>query len=168
MASAGHAQTRHYLSDEEAIGRAMQGADTVCVDTLRLSQVDRESLGSDLGGVVVDSVYAFHRAMVGDNVLTRAVVVNSLGQYEPITFVVALGGDGTVRSVEIMVYRESRGGEVRRRAFLEQFEGTGPDDGLRAGDDIQNITGATISSRAVTNGVRLALRLQKMLWSRKN
>jgi hypothetical protein len=162
-ANAAGAQTRVYLGENEAIARVLQGAGNISADTLRLSPAEIDDLSRGLNGVLVDSVYVFHEAIVGDTVSSRAVIVSSMGQYEPITFIVALRGSGEVERVEIMVYRESRGGEVRRRAFLEQFEGRSGADPIRLGDDIMHVTGATISSRAVANGVRLAFRLQERL-----
>jgi len=163
FAGVARAQTRVYLSEDEAIARVLHEAGSVRADTLRLSGADRRDLAREFGGVVVDSVVVFHEALDAGTVVRRAVIVSAVGQYQPITFVVALDAGGVVDRVEIMVYRESRGGEVRRRAFLEQFEGKGAGDPIRLDADIMHITGATISSRAVADGVRFALELQQRL-----
>jgi Na+-translocating ferredoxin:NAD+ oxidoreductase RnfG subunit len=112
---------------------------------------------------MVDSSYVFHSACENGKRERSVVVMNVLGQYEPITFYVAIGSAGNVERVEIMAYRESRGSEVRRRAFLQQFDDKNAGDPLRCGNDIRNVSGATISSRAVARGVRLALALYAML-----
>ena len=46
---------------------------------------------------------------------------------------------------------------MSRRRFLNQYRGKGPQSALRINKDILNITGATVSSRAVTIGVRKAI-----------
>ena len=57
------------------------------------------------------------------------------------------------------VFRESRGGEVKRKRFTKQFRGKTLDSPLRLGRDVDGVTGATYSSRAVVGGVRRALEL---------
>ena len=59
----------------------------------------------------------------------------------------------------ILVYRESRGGEVRRQRFLRQYRGKDGRDPIRINRDIINITGATMSVRALNTGVRKSLSL---------
>ena len=53
--------------------------------------------------------------------------------------------------------------EVSRRRFLNQYRGKGPDSPLRINRDILNITGATVSSRAVTLGVKKVLAAFRVL-----
>ena len=80
-----------------------------------------------------------------------------IGKHELITYALALGADGAVRGIEIMDYRESRGGEIRTAAWRSQFVGKHYGDKLALGDTIRNITGATLSCRNVTNGVKRLL-----------
>ena len=56
--------------------------------------------------------------------------------------------------MEILTYRESHGHEVRLPSWRGQFVGKGPSAPLRVGEDISNISGATLSCRHVTDGVR--------------
>jgi thiamine biosynthesis lipoprotein len=58
-----------------------------------------------------------------------------------------------VRFVEIVSYRESHGGEIRREPFRAQFVGKRLSDPLVLSRDVRNIAGATISCRALTDGV---------------
>jgi Na+-translocating ferredoxin:NAD+ oxidoreductase RnfG subunit len=80
-----------------------------------------------------------------------------LGKHEFITYAVGLSPDGRVAGIEIMEYRESYGGEVRNAAWRAQFAGKGAADPLKLDADIRNITGATLSSRHITDGVRRLL-----------
>ena len=56
-----------------------------------------------------------------------------------------------------MAYRESRGGEVRHANFLKQYQNVGllPDNFLNK--NIDGISGATLSVRAMGRMARLAL-----------
>ena len=80
------------------------------------------------------------------------MVDNVKGKARPITYLVSFDPTGSILSMEILAYRESHGGEVRSPMFLEQFAGKSRTDALTVGKDIRNISGATISSRALTRG----------------
>ena len=82
------------------------------------------------------------------------IVDRVVGKHEFITFAVALSVDGAVQRVEILEYREAYGGEVRNPAWRQQFVGKRFGAQLQLGKDIKNISGATLSSRHVTDGVR--------------
>ena len=79
---------------------------------------------------------------------------NEIGRSYPITFMVVINPNGTVKDVEIMVYREPHGWEVRFESFLSQFFGRNGGDPF---DNINNITGATLSVRSMTKGVKKAV-----------
>ena len=159
----GAAQKRVYLTEEKALEKVLGKTVTTREQTISLSGAEADMLESEFNITILDSVYIFHQAVEDGNVVRSAVIMNILGQHQPITFIVGILPDGEVDRVEIMVYRESRGSEVRRGAFLKQFEKKSLDDPIRVHDDIKNITGATISSRAVSDGVRLALWLHQRL-----
>jgi Na+-translocating ferredoxin:NAD+ oxidoreductase RnfG subunit len=60
----------------------------------------------------------------------------------------------TVKQTQVVSYSWERGRDVRKPDFTRQFEGKGPDSPLQIGEDIDAMTGATLSSRAMTRGVR--------------
>ena len=89
------------------------------------------------------------------------VIDSVIGKSFPITFMVVLNVDGTVRDVEIMVYREPRGWEVRYKSFLGQYLGRNAESDFR---EIHSITGATLSVNGVTRGVQKAVAAYKVLY----
>jgi Na+-transporting NADH:ubiquinone oxidoreductase subunit C len=99
------------------------------------------------------------QAMAGEMPLGWVAVDQVIGKTEAITFAVAIDSHGTVKSVEILEYRESHGGEVRLPAWRRQFVGKRAKDAIRLDTDIRNISGATLSCRHVTDGVRRLVRL---------
>ncbi len=82
-----------------------------------------------------------------------------LGKHEFITYAVGLSANGAVKQIEILEYRESYGGEVRGAKWRAQFIGKTAEAPLRLDQDITNISGATLSSRHVAEGVRRVLAL---------
>jgi hypothetical protein len=85
------------------------------------------------------------------------IVDEVLGKHEYITYAVVLTAGGAVRSIEILEYRESYGYEVKDGKWRSQFTGKTARDPLRLDNDIKNISGATLSSRHLTEGVRRVL-----------
>lgn len=63
-----------------------------------------------------------------------------------------------VKRATLVSYPWSRGREVGRRSFTRQFEGKGPKDAIEIGKDIDAVTGATVSCRAMAAGVREAVK----------
>jgi hypothetical protein len=93
----------------------------------------------------------------GERLVGYFVVDEVYGKHEYITYAVALEVDGRVRQIEILVYRESYGYEIRNSAWRAQFIGKKSGDPLRLDDDIKNISGATMSCRHISEGVRRLL-----------
>lgn len=87
------------------------------------------------------------------------VVDRVIGKAELITYALALDATGTVKSLEILDYRETHGGEIRLAAWRRQFVGKNAQAPVQVDQDIRNISGATLSSRHVTDGVRRILQL---------
>jgi Na+-translocating ferredoxin:NAD+ oxidoreductase RnfG subunit len=79
---------------------------------------------------------------------------NVIGKHEYIDIAVGLTSAGAVQGVEVLVYRETYGGEVRRPKWLAQFHGKKKEAALEVDKDIKNISGATLSSVHITEGVR--------------
>ena len=101
---------------------------------------------------------AVYRVSRDGALLGFAEVRNVKGKEQPITYLVAVDSSGAARDIDILVYRESQGGEVAYDSWRKQFRGKTTADPVQIGKDIRNISGATISSNAVTRSVRLALR----------
>jgi Na+-translocating ferredoxin:NAD+ oxidoreductase RnfG subunit len=85
------------------------------------------------------------------------VVDEVVGKHEFITYAIGLNADGSVKQVEIMDYRESYGYEIRNAQWRNQFVGKTSAAPLKLDDDIQNVSGATLSCRHVTDGVKRVL-----------
>jgi len=88
------------------------------------------------------------------------------GKMNFITYLVGLTPAGTVRDVDVLVYRESYGGEIAYESFRRQFRDKSAADPLLPGRDVKNISGATISVHAITGGIRRILATYELLRSR--
>jgi len=97
------------------------------------------------------------KAMSGERLLGYFIVDYVIGKHLAIDYAVALSPEGEVREVEILTYRESYGGEINNPDWRKQFVGKTARSSLALNDDIRNISGATLSSRHVTEGVKRVL-----------
>ncbi|MBT9159470.1 MAG: Electron transport complex subunit RsxD [Dehalococcoidia bacterium] len=77
----------------------------------------------------------------------------------PITLLVGVGDDGALTGVVVTDHAETpgMGSQVAVREFLGQFDGKTHEDDIALERDVSGITGATISARAVTAGIRNAV-----------
>jgi uncharacterized protein with FMN-binding domain len=85
------------------------------------------------------------------------VVERVVGKHEYITVAIGINPNGTVKQIEIMDYRESYGYEVRDTSWRAQFVGKSASSPLQLGADIKNISGATLSSKHIADGVKRVL-----------
>lgn len=81
------------------------------------------------------------------------------GKWGPIHYILALNPKGEIINVIVLDYHERRGKPVSKSSFLNQFFGKTIHDPVKLRRDINGVTGATISSRAMTDGIRKLLYL---------
>lgn len=75
----------------------------------------------------------------------------------PFPIWVIVSPDEKVLDVQIPKYPHKKGRSVRKRSFLDQFKGIAYGKPLKLGEQVDGVTGATSSAKAITGGVRSAL-----------
>jgi FMN-binding domain len=100
--------------------------------------------------------------------LGEIFLLDVIGQSQPVTFAVGVKEDGTLQDVQVMVYREPHGDEIREKRFRAQFAGKKLQDPLVVGKDIDAISGATISSNSAAYAARKGLVLADLLRRRSS
>ena len=142
-----------YLSADQAAKLMFPDADAFEVRSVTLDAVQMQQLEAQ--GVRARSAnWAVRVARHAGATLGFVVTDDVVGKVELISYAVGIALDGTVKQIEILSYRESHGFEIRLPAWRKQFVGKGTASPLRIGDDISNISGATLSCTHVTDGVR--------------
>lgn len=76
-----------------------------------------------------------------------------VGKHEMIDMAVALTNEGKIKGLRVMRYVESYGDEVKHPKWLAQFIGRDNSEHLKLDRHIDNISGATLSCRHITDGV---------------
>ncbi len=104
-----------------------------------------------------DEAELYHTVYDADGELLGYVVENVAGGYEgDIRYYAMVDNDGYIEGIEIVEHSETPGlgSEIESENFREQFVGKNYQDPLAAGDDLDIISGATISSQAVIGSLR--------------
>jgi Na+-translocating ferredoxin:NAD+ oxidoreductase RnfG subunit len=150
-----------YLTKKQALEIAFPGADTIEKERKWLTEGQKQAIAKISLVEIEENRFTFFAGKKDGKPMGYMLIDHIIGKSFPITFMTVLNVDGTVRDVEIMVYREPRGWEVKYPSFMSQFFG------MNAGSDFRNInsiTGATLSVRAITKGVKKAVAAYKVLF----
>ena len=94
-------------------------------------------------------------------------ILDEIGKEKPITTGIVIN-NGKIELVKVLVFRESRGWEVRHDFFTDQFKLAKLKDTGQLDRDIDNVSGATLSVRAVSKLARIALLLDKKIQPKKS
>jgi Na+-translocating ferredoxin:NAD+ oxidoreductase RnfG subunit len=142
-----------YMTAEQAAKLMFPEAERFEAHALTLDAAQMQQLAAR--GVAPRSAqWNVQAALRGTQLLGYVVADAVIGKFELIGYAVGLAADGSVKQVEILSYRESHGHEIRLPAWRKQFVGKTAAAPLRVGEDISNISGATLSCSHVTEGVR--------------
>jgi hypothetical protein len=145
-----------YLTGDQAQAALFPEADRFQTREVSLDDHERAALQSRLQ-LPVRPKWVVRLAFRGEKLIGAAIVDDVIGKFDRITFAAGSSVDGVVRQVEILSYRESHGGEVRQESWRKEFAGKREDAPLRVGDDISNISGATLSCNHLADGVRRSI-----------
>lgn len=143
-----------YLSAEAAQRSLFPKAQAFEELALALTETQRQLVDREAGVQAPHGNIRVWAARADGNLIGYVFVDEVVGRQDFITYAVGIDASGKLRPVEVLEYRESHGGEIRNRRWLEQFDGRTSTQQLRFGTDIKNIAGATLSSEHVTAGVR--------------
>jgi len=95
--------------------------------------------------------------------LGYAYVSKAPSKTDQFDYLVLLDSDLTIIKAKILIYREDYGGEIGSKRWLKQFIGKTKTDEFRYGDNIDAISGATISVRSMTKAMDDLMKSLKIL-----
>ena len=154
-------QLQVYLTKKQAFEIAFPGADEIKKERLWPTKEEIRAIEEIYMYKIYETRFTFYTGIKNGKSMGSMLIDNIIGKSFPITFMTVLNTDGTVRDVEIMVYREPQGWEVRYKSFRSQFFGT---DSSSNSNEILSISGATLSVRAIKSGVYKAMAAYKVLY----
>jgi len=153
-------ETNHaeiFMTEEDAVKIMFPKSERIRKAVLRLSQGKKEAIEERIGWKFPEESFEVYIGETGDTIDGYAMVHNTIGKHKHMTYMVGVDARGACTDVELLVFREARGSEVRRKRFNAQYEGKTVSDPIRINKDIINISGATMSVRSISAGVKRVL-----------
>jgi len=92
-----------------------------------------------------------------------AYLSKGFGKINEFDYMLVFNKDLTILKVRVLVYREGQGGEIGSTRWLKQFIGKSDTEKMKFGYDIQNISGATLSARSLTEDAKKVIGKMKEL-----
>jgi len=153
-----------YLTPEDAAKLMFPESDHIRSEVITITEDQKRLIVERIGWHFPESTFDCFIGETKGTIDGWAFIQHTIGKHKPMTYMVGVAPDGEVTNVEILVYRESRGSEVRKKRFNYQYQGKTVDDPIRINRDLINISGATMSVRSMSAGVKRALVLADELY----
>jgi hypothetical protein len=146
-----------YLREEEGLKIMFPKSERVRKETIKLSSDKKSLIEERIGWKFPEEAFEVYIGETGTQIDGYAVVQNTIGKHKPMTYMVGVDNKGFISDIELLVFREARGSEVRQKRFNAQYEGKSVLDPVRINKDIINISGATMSVRSMSAGIKRVL-----------
>jgi len=146
-----------FLTEEEALKLIFPSSERIRKDFIRLTDEKKSQIEERIGWKFPEESFEVYIGETGTKIDGYALIQNTIGKHKPMTYMVGIDDRGRVSDVELLVFREARGSEVRTKRFNYQYEGKTCLDPVRINKDIINISGATMSVRSMSAGVKRGL-----------
>jgi hypothetical protein len=146
-----------FLNEEQALEALLPNSQRIRKEVLHLRPEQKALVESRIGWKFPEESFDVYIGESGADIDGYAMLHNTIGKHKPMTYMVGVDKKGKVLGVELLVFRESRGSEVGKKRFNYQYEGKTVFDPVRINRDIINISGATMSVRSMSAGVKRVL-----------
>ncbi len=157
------AQAEDYLSIPQAQQVLFPDASIFLESAINLSDAQVKAIKKQAGVRQRSNSQQTWRAEKDGQLLGWFLVDDVIGKHEFITYGAAISPEGKVLGIEILSYRETRGGQVRAAEWRDHFKGKTLNDAFKLNKDIPNISGATLSCRNITDGVKRLLVIHQLV-----
>ena len=146
-----------FLTVEEAVELMFPESDLIQKELVQMTAEQKATIQERIGWNFPEEVFEIYVGKTKGKIDGYAVLQNTIGKHKHMTYMVGVDSRGRVFNVELLVFREARGSEVGRKRFSYQYHGKDLGDPIRINRDIINISGATMSVRSMSAGVKRGL-----------
>ncbi len=150
-----------YMSIDQAKALIFPQADEFVANPVQLTPEQMQEIEKLSGVRGRTNQHQIWQAMSKGQLVGWFCIDQVIGKHELITYALGINADGSVRQFQIVEYLEAYGYQVRELKWRDQFVGKTTENPLQVGTDIGNISGATMSVRHVTDGIKRLLFLHK-------
>lgn len=146
-----------FMTEADAVKTILPKSEHIRKEIITLGAERKTQIEERIGWKFPEQSFEVYIGETGNQVDGYALVQHTIGKHKPMTYMVGVDSNGLVSDVELLVFREARGSEVGRKRFNSQYEGKSVSDPIRINKDIINITGATMSVRSMSAGIKRVL-----------
>jgi len=164
--ASGTAHAKVFYSRSEALALAFPDADRIDDESILLGDEQAGRIEQLAKSRLESRLVRIHRGYRGGELLGYAFIDVHTVRTLPEAFLVVLSPEGSVRTVRVLAFHEPLEYMPSAR-WYQQFDQKTIAAPLRLGGDVHAIVGATLSSRAATEGVRRALALYQVLVAKR-
>lgn len=152
-----------YMSVDQARMLIFDKAQEFIPNPIELTPDQIKQLEAQSGVKTRTPKHPIWKAMANGKFLGWFIIDQVIGKHELITYAVGLNPDGSLKQFQVIEYKEAWGSQVKDLKWRDQFVGKTTGDPLKVGTDIVNISGGTMSSNSMTNGLKRLLFLHHLV-----
>jgi len=154
FASSSVSEAATLMTLKDFLKKELAGAPKISKETFSLNEEQKKTLHS-LAPDSQDGEFTFYYAKSNEGKLQIACsTVSQQGKEGPLSIGICFEPQGLVKSVVILESEEDHGRKIAEAAWLKQFSGKKVSDAFQVGQDVNGISGATRSSKAVSEALR--------------
>lgn len=155
-----------FKTKNEALLQAFPEKDSVARKVLFLTEKQVEEIQKLAKAKLESKIITYYVGSTADSVLGYAFFETSIVRTKPATFMVVVNPDGKVKYIEILAFYEPAD-YLPTNNWYNLFKEKQLNEDLWPKRGIHNITGATLSVRAITLGVRKILAIFEIAISKE-
>lgn len=155
-------QAGKYPTADEAVRQLLPGAETYERETVLLVEADKTAASDFSAQKDITALVTRYVAKNASGVIGYAYLDKHMVRTLPETLIVALDADGKLRGIKVLAFREPEE-YIAHEGWMEQFKGKTVQDEIRMKRNIDGITGATLTARAVTQCARRTMAIHEVL-----
>ncbi len=150
------AQAKFFMNQTDALAKAFPGASRVERQTAFLTADQVKAIEAASRTKVDSSIVTYYTGFQGESKLGAALFDTRVVRTMPMTYMTVIRPDGTIAFVEVLAFHEPED-YLPRFSWLNLFRNKRLSANLRLRQDIPNVTGASLTSLAISDGIRQML-----------
>ncbi len=160
------AESKVYLTQEEALRSAFPPPTQVERQTLYLSEAEALKIAKEAGSPLGGSVFSYYVGKRGSEIAGYAWFDTHIVRTLPETIMVLLRPDGRIQRIDILSFAEPED-YFPKEPWRAQFSGKDLDADLALRRGIRGLTGASLTAEAITAACRRVLALHRFAGSKR-
>lgn len=157
----GPARSQVFMDKEEALKTAFPDATRVDHKTVFFTDEERDNLRKLAKATWGERLYTYYMGYQGDTLMGFAVIDTHVVRTKTETVLVVMSPDGKIEKIQLLAFYEPTE-YMAHPGWIQKLVGKTIADPIQLRRDVDTITGATISSDAITTMTRKVLAFHEL------